>query len=140
VLEEHYRRWFSDRAAVVALATSSIATFDDLRRRVEELDDRIESERRTLDAAEVRLNSRSTDLARREADLESLADSGRIDEYNAAVGGFNADVDAYNRALRSHREAVEAFNRRVDERNELAAAYSDLAAQIDTAATPLPQR
>ncbi len=140
VLEEHYRRWFSDRAAVAALATSSIATFDDLRRRVEELDDRIESERRTLDAAEVRLNSRSTDLARREADIESLADSGRIDEYNADVGGFNADVDAYNRALRSHREAVEAFNRRVDERNELAAAYSDLAAQIDTAATPLPQR
>ena len=140
VLEEHYRRWFSDRAAVVALATSSMATFDDLRRRVKELDDRIESERRTLDAAEVRLNSRSTDLARRETDLESLADSGRIDEYNAAVGGFNAEVDAYNRALRSQREAVEAFNRRVDERNELAAAYSDLAAQIDTGATPLPQR
>ena len=140
VLEEHYRRWFSDRAAVVALATSSMATFDDLRRRVKELDDRIESERRTLDAAEVRLNSRSTDLARRETDLESLADSGRIDEYNAAVGGFNAEVDAYNRALRSQHEAIEAFNRRVDERNDLAAAYRELAAQIDTGGTPLPQR
>ena len=140
VLEEHYRRWFSDRAAVVALATSSMATFDDLRRRVEELDARIENERRGIEDTEVQLSSRSTDLTRREADLASLADSGRIDEYNAAVGGFNAEVDAYNRALRSQHEAIEAFNRRVDERNDLAAAYRELAAQIDTGGTPLPQR
>ena len=108
--------------------------------RVFRLHARIENERRGIEDTEVQLSSRSTNLTRREADLASLADSGRIDEYNAAVGGFNAEVDAYNRALRSQHEAIEAFNRRVDERNDLAAAYRELAAQIDTGGTPLPQR
>ncbi|MEZ5409488.1 MAG: hypothetical protein R2761_15775 [Acidimicrobiales bacterium] len=131
-LEAYYTRWFTDRAAVVALAREAQGTFSSLRHQVDDLDAELAAKRAKLDAEDADLRAQRSDLDARSAELDSLRAEGRYAEYNAGVDPFNADVAAFNSAAEAHQQAVDDYNDLVAERNQLAAAYTDLAQQINT--------
>ncbi len=131
-LEAYYARWFTDRSAVVNLAQEAQGTFASLRQQVDDLDAQLSSKRTKLDAEDADLRAWRADLDTRSAELDSLRNEGRLAEYNDGVDPFNTDVAAFNSAAGTHQQAVVEFNDLVVERNQLAAAYTDLAEQIDT--------
>jgi hypothetical protein len=69
-LEEHFARYFDDRAKVVELHVQSTALFNELRAQIEALVEEIDALDPVLDA--------------------------RIAKYEAAIDAFNADVDSFN--------------------------------------------
>jgi len=138
-LETYYARWFTDRSAVVALAQEAQSTFASLREQVDDLDVELAAKRSTLDAEDADLRARRADLDARSAELDALKNEGRFAEYNAGVDPFNTDVAAFNAAAGAHQQAVEDYNDLVVERNQLAAAYTDLAQQINTTVSSIGQ-
>jgi hypothetical protein len=74
-LEEYYRRYFSNRATVVAASAQFDRTFDGLHAEIETLDERIKATRQRMDGL----------LAR-----------GQISSYNALVPSINQDITTYN--------------------------------------------
>ncbi|MDH4364717.1 MAG: hypothetical protein OEY70_11620 [Acidimicrobiia bacterium] len=131
-LEAYYTRWFTDRSAVVTLAQEAQGTFSSLRQQVDDLDAQLAAKRAKLDAEDADLRAQRADLDARSAELDSLRAEGRYAEYNAGVDPFNTDVAAFNSAAGAHQQAVDGYNDLVVERNQLAAAYTDLAQQINT--------
>ncbi len=137
-LEAHYGRWFSDRAAVVALATEVQATFTSLRSDVDALDARLADLRSRIDDTETSLEQRRSELETETADLQALREAGRIDEYNAAIDPHNEAVAAYNDGVAGLQDLIDEFNDLVAQRNALAADYAALVAEMDTTAATMP--
>lgn len=137
-LEAHYRRWFTDRSAVVSLTVAVRSTFVSLEEEVEGLDVALNALQARIDSLEASLETDLAILEARSAELDALRSAGRLDEYNAAVGPFNEEVDRYNRSVADLRSLIDEFNALAAERNALAAAYTDLVAQIISAPESLP--
>lgn len=136
-LEEHYREWFTDRAAVVLLAAAAQGSFDRLEAQIATLDATLDALGDEIAAAEDDLERSRDDLAARSRDLEILRDAGRIDEYNAGVDPFNAAVERHNAAVATQRSRVERYNGTVAVRNALGADYDELVEEITTSASPV---
>jgi hypothetical protein len=137
-LEAYYRRWFNDRAAVVAVAVASRATLTSLEAQVNDLDARLDKLRSRIKSEETTLENERAALEARSAALDALRAAGQIDDYNAGVGPFNEALNLFNESVAAHQGVVEEYNTLVTTRNGLAAAYTDLVAQITTTAESLP--
>jgi len=133
-LEDYYRRWFENRAAVVMPASAARSTFLQLRAEVDELDRRREALRQQIEAGEVELTASAAAIDAAAAELEALRDAGRIREYNERVDPFNAMVESHNRSVVAHRALVDEHNGIVAIRNALAADYDELVEQVTTTA------
>lgn len=134
-LETYYQRYFSKRSTVVAFAgkyadefTSRIAKIKDYERRLVELKEKINQQETALSS---QLGNIESDRRR----LDSLRASGRANEYNAAVPGFNAEVNAYNEGVEQLKSDIDKYNRLVAVHNELAAELSSLYDSLDTSLT-----
>jgi hypothetical protein len=134
-LEEHFARYFDDRAKVVELHAQATALFNELRAQIEALVEEIDALDPVLDA--------------------------RIAKYEAAIAAFNADVDSFNAraangsfssqqqfdaeravlvsrgaALDAEGDALDAeidhYNALVDELTALDADYAELYSALDS--------
>jgi hypothetical protein len=61
-----------------------------------------------------------------------LAKSNKIDQYNAAVPGFNALVQEYNNEVAQVRNLIDSYNAIVKLRNDIAVEESELVKAIDS--------
>ncbi|HEU5004636.1 MAG TPA: hypothetical protein VFT49_00935 [Candidatus Saccharimonadales bacterium] len=137
-LENYYKRYFSDRSAVVSLAdnyqeafTTRTTELDAYKVKLDDLKGKITSEENSL---QKQLNQINSDRAR----LDSMANGGQTDEYNAAVPGFNNEVDIYNQGVKQLQSDISEYNSLVSEYNSLAGELRSLQDSIDTRLAPQP--
>jgi len=137
-LENHYKRYFLNRAVVVELAQNYANEFAIRKKAIDEYDRKLESLKAEIEATTKRLeNQRSSILAMRSR-LDSLRSSGEIDQYNSEVRSFNNQVDSYNSSVEKLRRTIGEYNRLVAERNNLAKELQSLDESIDTRVVPQP--
>lgn len=121
-LEEHYSRYFADRAVVVDFAEEYEEEFSDRLAEIESYDKQLEPMRQQITAEEQRLRS---ELAALNSDRSQVNSS-------SEAASFNARVDAYNQAVRNLQADIATFNALLDKRNELAKEVRSLSGAIDT--------
>lgn len=112
-LEQYYRQYFKDRAAVVELNAAYNKVFGELKSKADELESKIKAAEPQLTAD---LAAYDTDLKQLESDIESFNQQvasgsytsrgaftatrsallARVDDLNARRDGINARVSAYN--------------------------------------------
>jgi hypothetical protein len=137
-LEDYYKRYFTDRSAVVKFAshyqkefTSRVAQIDDYDARLDLLKQQIRQEEESL---KNQLAKIQTDRAR----LDSEKSNGNIDEYNSQVPAFNEEVDTYNQGIAKLQNDINTYNTLVIKRNALAGELRSLQNSIDTRLTTQP--
>lgn len=137
-LESYYSKYFKDRSKVVALSEKYEQTFVALTDQVEAYDRDLENMKGTIESNQQEIEGLNAEIDRSKARLDSLLNSGRTEEYNAAVPGFNADVNAYNALLNRTRTIISTYNDIVAKRNEIATTEQELVQTIDSNAVPAP--
>lgn len=137
-LEEHYRRWFTNRGTITALAATSQKVFDDLHASVQRIDAQVVGLRSQIDGFRASLAIADAQIEARRQSLEALEASGQINAYNARVPGFNGLVAAYNRDVGRQRKLVDEHNALVAVHNELAVQFDTIESAIDTTTLPRP--
>jgi uncharacterized protein YukE len=134
-LENYYKKYFLDRAAVVKYASGYQAEFT---RRINQIssDDTVLTKLKgEIEAKEQSLNSQLQQIQSDRQNLNSLRDSGDVQQYNAAVYNFNSEIYTYNSSVRDLQNQITLYNNLVQKRNEVAKELRSLDGALDTRLT-----
>ncbi len=144
VLEQHYRRYFTDRSQVVALAKQSQTAFRELDTKAKTLKAEIDQFEGKLKPAKQALKASEQSLATGQANLDAMKDSlmnlkaqaegssgsdfnSLAQQFESAKSSFNAQVIAYNQQVQDYQSEVDAFNEQIDRYKKTVAEYNEIA-------------
>jgi hypothetical protein len=131
-LEEYYRKYFSNRAAIVELSEQYQQAFTERQNKIDEYDRQLKSLQQQIDSAQASLKRQEQTLSAERERLDGLRSRNHIEAYNAAVPGFNELVRRYNAEVAVARGLIDQYNKVVAERNALAVEENELIKAIDS--------
>lgn len=126
-LESYYKKYFSDRVAVVAMAQHYQAEFTSRRDKTVAYDTQLADLKKKIDTNQANSTTRRRILNSEYAHMQSLRRSGDDSAYNQLVGTYNAHVETYNALLSSIKAQINQYNEIVEARNAVAVEERDLA-------------
>jgi hypothetical protein len=131
-LEAYYKRYFVDRAKVVAYADSYQAEFTSREATVSQDDQTLKTYKSQIDANQQSLTSQRASLQTRQSTMTTARDSGDTATYNAQVPQYNSQVAAYNQLVDQTSNLITSYNQLVAARNALAVEVNQLAQAISS--------
>jgi hypothetical protein len=134
-LEDYYKRYFTNRAQVLAYYAQYRLAFTQRQERISAIDAQLDILRPQLENDKADLTRRENELQAERTQMDNWLANNQIDKYNAAVPGFNAKVAAYKAAVASTNDRINAYNKLVDERNTLAVQEQQLIQAQDSNAS-----
>ncbi len=134
-LEAYYKRYFTNRSAIVDFADAYTTEFTRREDQVASLDKQLTDIKSQVDSLNASLEQQQANLKSQYETLQTQKQSGQITAYNAAVPAYNAAVGAYNADVNRQRSLVEQYNNMVEERNSLAIEENQLIKALDSRQT-----
>lgn len=134
-LEAYYKRYFTNRGAIVDYADSYKGEFTDREQQVANIDTQLASIKKQIDALNVSLESQQTALKSQYNTMQQQKRSGQIDQYNQQVPVYNQAVNSYNADVNRQRSLVSQYNALVEQRNNLAVEENQLIKALDSRET-----
>lgn len=131
-LEQYYKKYFTDRSAVVTYAENYQKIFDDLKSQVETYDAELSLRKSEIDRRQASLAAESARLTQQKATMELQKNSGQIAAYNAQVSGYNSAVRQYNAEIVAVQTLIDEYNALVIKRNSVTIEQQNLAKSIDS--------
>jgi hypothetical protein len=133
-LERYYRRYFTDRSAIVAAFDSYQKVFDDLKASYDALESEVKALERELSGLQADVASAGDEADRLAREIDELRAEGRIDESNQLVEAQNAAAARANDLIATFNARVDAYNARIEELNALAISLNESYDEI----SPIP--
>ena len=134
-LEDYYKKYFSNRLAVVEKAEKYSAEFQAREDKISAYDVQLSELNGEISRKQAELNEQSRGLARKRSEIEALRSD--VDAFNQAVTAYNRSVTTYNNEVTEVKALVESYNKIVVSRNEIAFEERELVEAIDTRAESL---
>ncbi len=131
-LEAYYKRYFSNRSAIVTLSQQYEQAFDDRRNSVAADDEKLKALKAQIDGLDVALESQKQVLNAQRAKMDKLIANNQVTEYNNAVPEYNQQVATYNVNVVTAKSLIETYNALVKERNNLVLEENELIKAIDS--------
>ncbi len=131
-LEEHYKKYFINRQAVIGFSKHYEAEFTNREQQVTNYDNQLANLKSEIEANQSKLSAQAVALNNEKQRLDNLLAQNLIAEYNSGVPGFNADIRAYNALVKQIDESINQYNTIVSKRNDIALEIHDLANSIDS--------
>ncbi len=131
-LEEHYKKYFSDRLAVVSYSEKYEKVFSSRETRVNQIDRQLEALKADIELNQARLDNLNNELTSERQELNKLRSSNDFSEYNSKVDDYNQKVNEYNELVETTKKQINRYNDFVEERNSLAVEVQDLVKAIDS--------
>lgn len=131
-LEAYYKRYFDNRAAIVAYGQQYEGEFTSRQAVVKSDDQKLSAMKQQIDAQKATLDSQLTQINTGQSRLDGLRASGQASAYNQAVPGYNDEVNAYNADIGSLGTQIASYNQLVAARNAVAGELATLDNALDT--------
>lgn len=138
-LDNYYKRYFINRAVVVAFSQNYENEFTSRSAAAAQYIKQLDALKAKIDAQESGLRAQSDKLNADQARLDSLNNSGQIDQYNASVDAYNTAVNAYNAGLAGYKRDINSYNSLLEQYNAVAGELKQLYGAIDTRLAPKTQ-
>lgn len=138
-LEAYYKRYFTNRAAIVAYEQQYDAAFTSRQATIKADDQQLTAQKQQIENQEAALQAQLNQMNGDKARLDSLLAAGQNAAYNASVGSYNAEIRSYNAGVGSLQTAIASYNQLVVARNQVAGQLTTLDGAIDTRLTPQAQ-
>jgi hypothetical protein len=134
-LEDHYRKYFTNRESIVALSEQYEGVFTALRDKAKIIDQQLVQRKAALEqlAAQVKQEAASVDAER--SNLQSLIASSPQSDYNFRVSNFNDRVQGYNQLVARLKEQTETYNQIIKEHNSIALEEKSLVESLENKST-----
>lgn len=131
-LEEYYKKYFTDRAKVVALATAYKQVFQDMETQVAKYDADLSLRKAEITRRETSLESQARQIDAARLQMDTLLKQGETRSYNSMVASFNESVNRYNSEVNQLKKLIDEYNSLVEARNSIAVEQQNLAQSIDS--------
>ncbi len=116
-LERYYRRYFSDRARVVAAFASYEAVFKNLEQQYDQLKSQLDGLQSQLTSTRTEIDAAGAQADQLGQQIDSLRSQGRIDESNNLVDTQNGAADRANALVAQYNGLVDQYDSLVDQIN-----------------------
>lgn len=136
-LEQYYRKYFVNRAQVVAFSAQYQAEFTSRQAKVAAADAQLNALKTQIEATKADLDTRQAEISTRQASLVGLRNGGDINGYNTGVPGYNGLVSAYNNQVELVKSLVVQYNELVASRNAIALEEDQLVKSLSAEVTPI---
>ncbi len=131
-LETHYKRYFTDRSQVTALAAKYQAVFKERRDTLARYDADLVRLEGQVKANNALLDTDQASIVAENTRLDALLKADRIAEYNAGVNAFNARVNEFKTLLNQTKQYVADYKATLDARNQVALEAQELNKALDS--------
>jgi len=131
-LEDYYRRYFTNRLAIVGFSEQYEAEFTRRDDQVAAYDARLAQMKASIEAHEREIDSRSDRLQAQREQLNRYEAQGNAGAYNSLVDDYNQGVSNYNALVQQTRAEIDEYNNLVATRNNLALEVRQLTEAIDS--------
>ena len=134
-LEEHYRKYFTDRSVIVASSERYEGVFTGLRARAKTLGQELDRQNLELErlAAQVKQEGEAIDSER--ANIESSIVSNPQADYRFRISIFEDRVKSYNQLVVQLRSQNDAYNRSIAESKSLTIEHNSLVDSLENKST-----
>lgn len=136
-LENYYKRYFTNRAAIVAYSEQYEGEFSSRQQQVAADDAKLKELKTQIDQQNAQLEQQANSINATYKQLQALRSSGQTEQYNAGVPGYNNSIANYNAKVRNVQSLINAYNQLVNDRNKLALEENQLIQAIDSRPTTL---
>jgi chromosome segregation ATPase len=131
-LEQYYKKYFTNRVAIVKYSEQYENEFESRKAKVEAYDAQLAKLKEQIESNQDSLEQLSSELQTERARLNQLLTAKDYEAYNAGVSSFNAKVSAYNTKASTTRDLIEQYNQIVATRNAIALEEQSLVKAIDS--------
>jgi len=131
-LENYYKRYFVNRAAVIGFSQNYDNEFTSRSAKAAQYEKQLNALKAKISTEETNLRAQLTSINTEQAHLDSLRSSGQIDQYNSGVAAYNGDVDSYNNGVAQYKRDINSYNSLVEQYNAIAGELKQLYGAIDT--------
>jgi hypothetical protein len=130
-LEKHYRQYFTNRSAIVALSEHYEGVFTALRDKAKTLSQQLATRKLTLEqlVAQVKQEAQAVESERSNLQTSIVANPNR--DYNFRISSFNDRVRSYNHLVSQLKEQTATYNQLVNEHNSLALEEKSLVESLE---------
>jgi hypothetical protein len=137
-LEEHYKKYFDNRQAVVAFSNQYESVFIQNQNRLNTLKSQIDTIKSQLDIQKQDIQDQQNALENQRSQMQSELADGQNDRYNSQVGAYNSKVSVLKSEIASYNSKVSQLNDLVTEYNQIAYTQNDLYNSINTSIQTQP--
>ena len=130
-LEAHYRKYFTDRSAIVVLSEKYERVFTALRNKAKTLNAQLGERKLALERLAEQVQQQATSIDSERTNLQGLSTSNSQSDYNSRVANFNDRVNSYNQIVARLREQTETYNQMVTEHNSIALEEKSLVESLE---------
>ncbi len=138
-LENYYKQYFSNRAAIVAFSQRYEQAFTARQSQISRDDQQLTAMKQQINSQETALQAQHNQLSDTQNQLKALLAAGQTTEYNARIPAYNAQVQSYNSGVASLKNLISRYNQLVEARNAIAQELTTLDKALDTRLTPQSQ-
>lgn len=131
-LEQYYKRYFQNRAQVVAYANKYQAEFSSREDAIDNYDRQLESLKNEINNLQDSLDQKQSSIDSERQRLVELRNSSSFNEYNAGVPIYNNMVNSYNAQVQALRGLIVRYNQLVSSRNAIALEEGELVNALDS--------
>ncbi len=135
-LEDYYKRYFTNRQAVVAFSQNYENEFTSRSAKAAQYEKQLNDLKTKINTEENNLKAQLAGINAEQARLDSLKANNKIEEYNAGVPAYNASIDAYNSGVAQYKRDINNYNSLVEQYNAVAGELKQLYGAIDTRLSP----
>lgn len=136
-LETYYKRYFSNRLAIVTFSEQYEKEFSSRREQLAADDAKLKEMKVQVDAQTSQLKQQAASISSNYKKLVALRDSGRVEEYNSGVSSYNQSIVSYNVQVRALQALIAQYNDLVASRNAISLEETQLMKAIDSRPTTL---
>jgi hypothetical protein len=133
-LENYYKKYFTNRAAITAYAATYQSEFITRQTEVAQDDAQLNIMKTSINDQQSDLTNKLAAITTQQTKLQQEKNSGDITDYNAGVPNYNSLIVAYNSEVTSLQALINQYNTLVNTRNSVALQEQQL--QNDLAGSP----
>jgi hypothetical protein len=119
-LEAHYRKYFTDRSAIVTLSERYEGVFTSLREKAKTLSQQLVMRKSALEQLAAQVKQEAETVESERSNLQSSIVADPRNDYGFRVTTFNSRVNSYNQLVSQLKEQTSNYNQLVNEHNSLA--------------------
>jgi hypothetical protein len=119
-LEEHYRKYFTDRSTIVALSERYEGVFTTLRDKAKQIASQLVTLKSTLENLDARVKSEEASISAERATIESERSANPEADYSSRIAIFNNRVQSFQALIARFNEQTNIYNQNLTAYKSLA--------------------
>jgi hypothetical protein len=139
-LEEHYRKYFTDRSTIVAFSERYEGVFTTIRTRAKQIASQLATLKSTIESLEAQVKSEEASISTERSTIERDRSANPEADYRSRIASFNSRVQSFQALVARFNEQTNIYNQNLATYKSLALEEKSLVESLQNKTSPQSTR